>query len=365
MLVSFSVSRIFFSALVEQELGGRAEAVGADAEDRVLGLLVLAELGADAGEQHRQLEGLGDIVVGAGVEAVDLVAVGGVAGQHQDRALDALLAQQPAELAAVHVGQADVEDDEVVVLLAGAGEAAVAVAGLEDVELLGQHQLVGQRLAQVGVVVDEEDLLHCCHVCLSFLSSSCWFPTAGAIFLVGGSRQCVRQAGIVSGDAACGQATGGTCMGLGLTALERLARARSDLRMGAAVALRDGGGAGAGAGGGDGDGGAAGGRCGRSGRSTWRSPSWRAATLKARAYDGDVARVALPADADLDWVRATADPSADLAWPMKGPYRDAARRRRGAAPGGDRALQAGAPAAGGAGGAAAAERRRRWRRRPG
>ena len=32
-------------------------------------------------------------------------------------------------------------------------------------------------------------------------------------------------------------------MGLGLTPLERLARARSDLRMGAAVALRDGGGA--------------------------------------------------------------------------------------------------------------------------
>ena len=52
----------------------------------------------------------------------------------------------------------------------------------------------------------------------------------------------------------------------------------------------------------------------------------RAATLKARAYDGDLARVALPADADLAWVRATADPSADLAWPMKGPY---ATRREG------------------------------------
>ena len=40
---------------------------------------------------------------------------------------------------------------------------------------------------------------------------------------------------------------------------------------------------------------------------------WRAATLKARAYDGDLARVVLPRDADLAWVRATADPSADLA----------------------------------------------------
>ncbi len=46
---------------------------------------------------------------------------------------------------------------------------------------------------------------------------------------------------------------------------------------------------------------------------------WRAQTLKARAYDGDVARVALPADASLTWVRAVADPADDLRNPMKGP----------------------------------------------
>ena len=46
----------------------------------------------------------------------------------------------------------------------------------------------------------------------------------------------------------------------------------------------------------------------------------RAATLKARAYDGDVARVALPADADLAGCRRRRIPSADLDWPMKGPY---------------------------------------------
>ncbi|MEL6601168.1 MAG: GTP cyclohydrolase II, partial [Pseudomonadota bacterium] len=36
----------------------------------------------------------------------------------------------------------------------------------------------------------------------------------------------------------------------------------------------------------------------------------RAETLRARAYDGDVARIAVPADADHRWIRATADPSA-------------------------------------------------------
>ncbi|MCP4821909.1 MAG: GTP cyclohydrolase II [Shimia sp.] len=45
----------------------------------------------------------------------------------------------------------------------------------------------------------------------------------------------------------------------------------------------------------------------------------RAETLKARAYDGDIARVRLPADADLTWLRAIADPADDLHTPMKGP----------------------------------------------
>jgi GTP cyclohydrolase II len=45
----------------------------------------------------------------------------------------------------------------------------------------------------------------------------------------------------------------------------------------------------------------------------------RAGTLKARAYDGDLARVTLPADADLTWLNAVADPADDLRTPMKGP----------------------------------------------
>ncbi|WP_171209087.1 MULTISPECIES: GTP cyclohydrolase II [unclassified Ruegeria] len=45
----------------------------------------------------------------------------------------------------------------------------------------------------------------------------------------------------------------------------------------------------------------------------------RAETLKARAYDGDLARVMIPADADHAWVQAVADPSDDLNTPMKGP----------------------------------------------
>ncbi len=46
----------------------------------------------------------------------------------------------------------------------------------------------------------------------------------------------------------------------------------------------------------------------------------RAETLKARAYDGDVARLVVPDDAGLDWLRAVADPVGDLNFPMKGPF---------------------------------------------
>jgi GTP cyclohydrolase II len=47
----------------------------------------------------------------------------------------------------------------------------------------------------------------------------------------------------------------------------------------------------------------------------------RAETLKARPYDGDLARIVLPPDAALQWVRSVADPADDLAMPMKGPFR--------------------------------------------
>ena len=48
---------------------------------------------------------------------------------------------------------------------------------------------------------------------------------------------------------------------------------------------------------------------------------WRAQTLKVAAYDGDIARIVIPADAGAAWVRALADPADDLRSPMKGPLR--------------------------------------------
>lgn len=47
----------------------------------------------------------------------------------------------------------------------------------------------------------------------------------------------------------------------------------------------------------------------------------RATTLKTPAYDGDLVRVAVPGDADAAWIGALADPADDLRVPMKGPLR--------------------------------------------
>ncbi|WP_296419572.1 GTP cyclohydrolase II [Pseudooctadecabacter sp.] len=108
-------------------------------------------------------------------------------------------------------------------------------------------------------------------------------------------------------------------MSLAPDTTERLARARADLRMGVPVVICDGD--------------AAGlvlavetltaDRLGdvRALHPVLALTDHRAATLKIAAYDGDLARIALPVDADLAWVRAMADPAEDMAHPMKGPFK--------------------------------------------
>jgi len=108
-------------------------------------------------------------------------------------------------------------------------------------------------------------------------------------------------------------------MQLAPTPVELIARARGDLRMGVPVVL------------------AAGGQSAlvaaveslgaarlaglrASGRPELAITARRAETLKARAYDGDLARLVVPEEAGLDWLRAMADPVDDLRVPMKGPF---------------------------------------------
>ncbi len=109
-------------------------------------------------------------------------------------------------------------------------------------------------------------------------------------------------------------------MSLGLTAIELINRARADLRLGVPIVLRESGG----------------GQAlvlavepvteARLGDLRALGPGLvlaitqrRAATLKARAYDADLARVVVPEGVGCDWLQAVADPADDLRYPMKGP----------------------------------------------
>ena len=46
----------------------------------------------------------------------------------------------------------------------------------------------------------------------------------------------------------------------------------------------------------------------------------RAETLKMSSYDNGLARIKVPADRNLEWVKAVADPSKDLIYGIKGPF---------------------------------------------
>ena len=108
-------------------------------------------------------------------------------------------------------------------------------------------------------------------------------------------------------------------MSLAPSITERLARARADLRMGVPVVLVRGAQAAAVAAAEALDGARLEGLR-ALGPLALALTARRAETLKARAYDGDLARLAVPDGADLAWVQALADPAGDLSSPMKGPF---------------------------------------------
>ncbi len=108
-------------------------------------------------------------------------------------------------------------------------------------------------------------------------------------------------------------------MELSLTVLERVARARADLRIGAPVALAAPGGGGLALSAET----ATPGRVvalGALGPLDLAVTARRAETLRARAYDGDLARIAIDDPADFARIEAAADPALALAAPLAGPF---------------------------------------------
>ena len=91
-----------------------------------------SQQGLDPAHELAQRERLGDVVVGAELEAHDLVELVAAGGQEQDRRLGPDGAQPAEHLEAVDPGQADVEEDEVGRLVGGELEPFLAGAGERD-----------------------------------------------------------------------------------------------------------------------------------------------------------------------------------------------------------------------------------------
>ena len=84
-----------------------------------------AQGGLDPGQQLREAQRLGDVVVGAQLQAADLVGLGAAGRDHEDRH-PAELADPLDDLPAVEPGQRDVEDDEVGMLVVEPAQGVVA-----------------------------------------------------------------------------------------------------------------------------------------------------------------------------------------------------------------------------------------------
>src|SRR6478609_801256 len=105
----------------------------------------------DARNQFVLVEGFGHVVVGADAETLDLVLDAGKAGEDQNRCLDLGDPELLEHVIAGHVGQVQVEQDDVVIVEFAEIYAFFAQIGRIDIETLGlQHQL--DRLRDGAVI---------------------------------------------------------------------------------------------------------------------------------------------------------------------------------------------------------------------
>jgi D-alanyl-D-alanine carboxypeptidase/D-alanyl-D-alanine-endopeptidase (penicillin-binding protein 4) len=130
--------------------------VAAEAVDRVVALGAKQPVEA-AGARHQLLhvEGLGQVVVGAGVDPFDPFGPGAARGQDQHRHAASLRPPALQHREPVHAWQPEVEHHQVIVLGVAEKPGLLAVAGGLDVET-GGGERCGQVGAYPGVVLDGE-----------------------------------------------------------------------------------------------------------------------------------------------------------------------------------------------------------------
>ena len=116
-----------------------------------------AQQRAQPGFQLVQIKGLGQVVVGTGIQAQHPVAHGATGGQHQHGGAQPLLARLGQHIQAIHAGQAQVQHHRVGRLGSPLGQRLQAVAHPTHL-----HAAPGEGALQSGVhggiVFDQEDV---------------------------------------------------------------------------------------------------------------------------------------------------------------------------------------------------------------
>ena len=110
---------------------------------------------ADARQHLLHVEGLGDVVVGAGVHAGHLVAPAVARGEDEHRHLALVAAPLLEHAEAVHLGQAEIEHDGVVGLGIAEEMPLLAVeGGIDGVARIAQRR--DELPVEIGIVLDDE-----------------------------------------------------------------------------------------------------------------------------------------------------------------------------------------------------------------
>jgi len=118
---------------------------------------VAAEQRSHAGEEHVEVEGLREVIVGAQVKPADHLFLLAARGEHEDGHVLATLPQHRAERVTVHAGEVDVEDHEVDGFRHRDFEPAVTVVG-DRYRVLLQFQELLHVLGDGLVVFDDEEV---------------------------------------------------------------------------------------------------------------------------------------------------------------------------------------------------------------
>ena len=110
----------------------------------------------DAGDQFVLVERLGHVVVGAEAKPADLVLDAGEASEDENGCLHLGDAQRAQHLEARHVGQVQVEQDNVVIVMLSEIDTLFAEVRRIDVEALGfEHQF--DRLRDGAVIFNQQN----------------------------------------------------------------------------------------------------------------------------------------------------------------------------------------------------------------